>query len=105
MGSSNCSVGNPKTQGMFVASVAGYLCLHGRHDAHLYSVHIAEYHDCALLQNTCMKNKDSRAAVKFGQKTGSRSYAAHLYAAVRTLLQNFLLHLTLVSTSLCSVSW
>ncbi|KAK1618621.1 hypothetical protein QYE76_024138 [Lolium multiflorum] len=31
-------------------------------------------------RNTCTKNKDSRAAVKFGQKTGSRSYAAHLYA-------------------------
>ncbi|KAK1680279.1 hypothetical protein QYE76_041127 [Lolium multiflorum] len=31
-------------------------------------------------RNTCIKNKDSRAAVKFGQKTGSRSYAAHLYA-------------------------
>lgn len=45
-------------------------------------MHIAEYHDCALLQNTCIKNKDSRAAVKFGQKTGSRSYAAHLYATI-----------------------
>ncbi|KAK1669141.1 hypothetical protein QYE76_057300 [Lolium multiflorum] len=31
-------------------------------------------------RNTCTKNKDSRVAVKFGQKTGSRSYAAHLYA-------------------------
>ncbi|KAK1692236.1 hypothetical protein QYE76_008933 [Lolium multiflorum] len=28
-------------------------------------------------RNTCTKNKDSRAAVKFGQKTGSRSYLAH----------------------------
>nr|XP_051202031.1 uncharacterized protein LOC127315597 [Lolium perenne] len=37
-------------------------------------------------RNTCTKNKDSRAAVKFGQKTGSRSYAAHLYATIRTLL-------------------
>ena len=62
-------------------------------------------HNYAHLQMTCRKNKDSRAAVKFQQKTGSCSYAAHLYATVRTLLQNFLLHLTLVSTSLCSDSW
>ncbi|KAK1682282.1 hypothetical protein QYE76_043130 [Lolium multiflorum] len=27
-------------------------------------------------RNTCTKNKDSRAAVKFGQKTGSRSYGS-----------------------------
>ncbi|KAK1602642.1 hypothetical protein QYE76_027281 [Lolium multiflorum] len=29
---------------------------------------------------TCMKNMDNRSTVKFAQKTGSRSYAAHVYA-------------------------
>ena len=62
-------------------------------------------HNCAHLQTTCMKNKENRAVVKFQHKTGSRSYAAHVHAAVRTLLQNFRLQFTLVSNySLCSDS-
>ena len=49
--------------------------------------------DC-FLQKTCLSNQKNRAKVVFSQKTGSRSYAAHIYQAVRTSLFVCLLGLT-----------
>ena len=42
-----------------------------------------------ICKKTCLSNKDNRAKVQFQQKTGSRSYTAHIYALVRIILLFF----------------
>ena len=41
---------------------------------------------CPFCKETCESDKANRGKVQFPQKTGSRSYRAHIYAIVRTII-------------------